>query len=98
MVYPAGGLRFDAVMIHGEKITLGQMRSGAQGVLIYCSDFRCSHSVAVNADQWPDQRPAVRHRAAVRLQARAASRGRPRQVSFLLGTQDRNFTGHDADL
>ena len=21
---------------------------------IYCADYRCSHSIAVNADQWPD--------------------------------------------
>ena len=38
-----------------EKITLGEMRaSGVRGVLIYCSDFRCSHSTAISADRWPD--------------------------------------------
>ena len=37
------------------KITFGEMRaSGVRGVLIYCSDYRCSHSMAINADQWPD--------------------------------------------
>ena len=52
----ADSLRFDAGMNHGEKITLGQMRSsGARGVLIYCSDFRCSHFTAMSADRWPDQ-------------------------------------------
>jgi hypothetical protein len=23
-------------------------------LLVYCSDFRCSHLVATSADQWPD--------------------------------------------
>jgi hypothetical protein len=23
-------------------------------VLIYCADYRCSHAIAVSADQWPD--------------------------------------------
>jgi hypothetical protein len=35
------------------KITFGDMRE--QGVrLIYCADYRCSHSIATSADQWPD--------------------------------------------
>lgn len=40
-----------------QKITLGEMRSGRGGVrslLIYCSDYKCAHSIAINADQWPD--------------------------------------------
>jgi hypothetical protein len=29
-----------------EKITLGEMRSsGVRGLLIYCSDYRCSHYI-----------------------------------------------------
>ena len=24
-------------------------------LLVYCSDFRCSHLVAISADQWPDE-------------------------------------------
>ncbi len=41
---------------HGQKITLAEMRSaGVRGLLIYCADFKCSHSVAVLADQWPDE-------------------------------------------
>ena len=27
---------------------------GVRGVLIYCADYRCSHSVAINAEQWDD--------------------------------------------
>ena len=33
------------------KITFGEMReSGVRGILVYCADYRCSHSIAVNAD------------------------------------------------
>ena len=40
------------------KITFGEMRGmGVRGVLIYCADYRCSHSIAVNADQSPAMRP-----------------------------------------
>jgi hypothetical protein len=27
---------------------------GVRGVVVYCADYRCSHSVAARADQWPD--------------------------------------------
>jgi hypothetical protein len=38
-----------------EKITFGEMRSsGVCGILIYCADYTCSHSIAISADQWPD--------------------------------------------
>jgi len=23
--------------------------------LIYCADYRCSHSIAISADRWPDE-------------------------------------------
>src|SRR5450755_2881067 len=37
------------------KSPLAEMRaSGVRGVLVYCSDYRCSHSTAINADRWPD--------------------------------------------
>jgi hypothetical protein len=39
-----------------QKITFAEMRSsGVRGLLIYCSDYRCSHSIAISADPWPDQ-------------------------------------------
>jgi len=42
-------------MSRPRKITLGEMRaSGMRGLLIYCSDFRCSHLVAISANGWPD--------------------------------------------
>ena len=38
-----------------QKITFGEMRdSGVCGVLVYCADYQCSHSIAISADQWPD--------------------------------------------
>jgi hypothetical protein len=38
-----------------QKITFGEMRaSGVRGLLIYCSDFRCSHWTTMSADRWPD--------------------------------------------
>jgi hypothetical protein len=38
-----------------QKITFGEMRStGVHGVLVYCADYRCSHSIAICADRWPD--------------------------------------------
>jgi hypothetical protein len=42
-------------MTREQKITLGEMRaSGVHGLLIYCSDFKCSHWTAISADRWPD--------------------------------------------
>jgi hypothetical protein len=38
-----------------QKITLGEMRSsGVRGLLIYCADYCCSHSIAISADRWSD--------------------------------------------
>jgi hypothetical protein len=38
-----------------QKITLGEVRaSGVRGLLIHCSDFRCSHWTAISGDPWPD--------------------------------------------
>jgi hypothetical protein len=42
-------------MTRPQKITLGEMRAmGIRGLLIYCSDYKCSHNVEISADQWPD--------------------------------------------
>jgi hypothetical protein len=36
-----------------QKITFGEMRrSGVHGILIYCSDYHCSHCVAISGYQW----------------------------------------------
>ena len=38
-----------------EKITFAEMRaSGVRGLLIYCSDYRRSHSLAISGDRWSD--------------------------------------------
>jgi hypothetical protein len=38
-----------------QKITFGEMREmGVRGVLVYCADYHCSHSVALSADGWAD--------------------------------------------
>jgi hypothetical protein len=38
-----------------QKITFGDMREmGVRGVLIYCADYHCSHSIALSAVHWPD--------------------------------------------
>jgi hypothetical protein len=37
------------------KITFGEMRAaGTIGVLVFCADHKCSHSIAMPAEQWPD--------------------------------------------
>ena len=37
------------------KITFGDMREqGVRGILIYCAEYRCSHSIAISGDPWPD--------------------------------------------
>jgi hypothetical protein len=37
-----------------QKISLGEMRaSGVRGLLIYCADYRCSHSITISADRCP---------------------------------------------
>jgi hypothetical protein len=37
-----------------QKITLGEMREIVRGLLVYCSDYKCSHSGKLSADRWPD--------------------------------------------
>ncbi len=37
------------------KIPFAQMRNrGVRGILVYCSDYKCSHSLAIGGDAWPD--------------------------------------------
>jgi hypothetical protein len=44
-----------ALMERPEKITFGEMRQmNVHGVLIYCSDYHCSHSTLLDAGRWPD--------------------------------------------
>ena len=37
------------------KITFADMRDqGVRGLRIYRADYRCSHSIAISGDRWPD--------------------------------------------
>ena len=37
------------------KITFAEMRDmGVRGILVYCADYRCSHSIAISGDAWTD--------------------------------------------
>jgi hypothetical protein len=37
-----------------QKITFGEMRSGGTiGILVFCTDYLCSHSIAMPADECP---------------------------------------------
>ena len=38
------------------KITFAEMRNmGVRGLLVYCADYRCSHSIAISGDQWANE-------------------------------------------
>jgi hypothetical protein len=42
------------MLTYQPKITLADMRaSSVRGVSIHCA-YRCSHSIAISADRWPD--------------------------------------------
>jgi hypothetical protein len=44
-----------AELVRQKKITFAEMRAaGVHGLLIYCSDYGCSHWTAISADGWPD--------------------------------------------
>jgi hypothetical protein len=39
-----------------KRITFGEMRAtGVRGILVYCSDYHCSHWVKLAAGRWPGQ-------------------------------------------
>jgi hypothetical protein len=41
--------------VNPQKITLGEMREmSVRGLLIYCSDYHCSHWTAISGDRWHD--------------------------------------------
>ena len=38
-----------------QKVTIAELREmGVRGLLVYCADYRCSHSIAISGDHWPD--------------------------------------------
>jgi hypothetical protein len=43
------------LVLSRQKITFAEMQAaGVRGLLIYCSDYRCSHHIAMSGDRWPD--------------------------------------------
>jgi hypothetical protein len=60
-----------------QKIAFSDMRDmGVCGLLIYCTDHKCSHLITISGDRWPDNIATVRSRAAVcLLSLRQAWRG-----------------------
>jgi hypothetical protein len=52
-------------MTCAQKITFAEMREqGVRGVLIYCLDYRCSHSTAISGDRQPNHNKAAMQKAA----------------------------------
>jgi hypothetical protein len=44
-----------APMPRQQKITIGEMReSGPARLIVYCGDYRCAHSVVLDANRWAD--------------------------------------------
>jgi hypothetical protein len=43
-----------SAMQRRQKITLGEMRSGNGPNRLYCSDYKCAHSIIINSERWPD--------------------------------------------
>jgi hypothetical protein len=55
IISPARLVRSGMPTLTRQKITFAEMRAaGVRGLLIYCSDFKCSHWTAINGDRWPD--------------------------------------------
>ena len=37
------------------KLTFAEVRDmGVRGILVYCAYYRCSRSIAISGDNWPD--------------------------------------------
>ena len=51
-----------------QKITFAEMRDmGVRGVLVYCADFRCSHSIAISGEPLADDLPGVQPSARISI-------------------------------
>jgi hypothetical protein len=54
-------------------VTFGDMREqGVRAILIYCADYRCSHSIAISGDRWADEVRLSDIKAGSVCQARAS--------------------------
>jgi hypothetical protein len=39
-----------------QTITFAELREiVVRGILVYCADYRCSHSIAISGDRWTDE-------------------------------------------
>jgi hypothetical protein len=56
---------------------------GGRGLLIYCSDYKCSYLVTVSGDRWPDDMRLSDLEAKVCLVSQRQARRR-RAAGFLL--------------
>jgi hypothetical protein len=72
-----------------QKITFAEMRAaGVRGLLVYCSDYKCAHSVEISADRWPDHvRLSDLEPKFTRQALRSERRGRP--AEFRLGARSK---------
>jgi hypothetical protein len=53
---------------------------GVHGVFVYCADYRCGHSVAINADCWADELRL----SDIELRFDASAHGHSSQSVFLI--------------
>jgi hypothetical protein len=50
------GSRYVRLASRTQKIMLAEMRAaGVRGLLIYCSDYKCSNWTATSGDKWQDK-------------------------------------------
>jgi hypothetical protein len=61
---------------------------GVRGVLVYCADYRCAHSVAINADRWAEELRL----SDIELRFDASAHGHSSQSVFWLGALCKGFS------
>jgi hypothetical protein len=76
--------------MHEQKITFGEMRSngGPTVILVYCTDHRCSHSISLPTDAWPDdvRLSDIEHQFVFRACGRRGADVRPHHGRARMGT------------
>ena len=60
---------------------------GVRGILVYCADYRCAHSVAINAGRWADELRL----SDIELRFDASALGHSSQTVFCLGALCKGF-------
>jgi hypothetical protein len=75
--------------IRQTKITFEEMRAGGvRSLLIYCSDYKCSHSTVISGDRWPDhvRLPDIEPRFTCQACRQRGADVRPKFPSAKMGT------------